>query len=245
MRLNLNHSWGMHRAGGMPFTLGKVFFLATASTDAVLNDTKELFGNDYDGVPRTFTDYTTLLAQTVAGRGDVIVISPTFATVPTLAERLLMETNGVICYVAGKMSQDGFCTALRGAAALPASVGAPIFTVTGRIRLVQILGEVATTVQTQGNNTKLTATPTISGATDMCAVLDITGAAVGSVFSITGTLASAMVKTTAGASVQIQAQQLLILPGTIDLNCAATNTGTVKWLVKYQPIDTWASVIPA
>lgn len=127
-------------------------------------------------------------------------------------------------------------------ASLPQSTAAPLFTIAGgRIRVVGIYGEVTTVIQTQANNTKLIANPTVGADVDLCAVNDITGDAVGTIYSITGTLANAMVATTSGA-VTNQANDVLVAAGTIDLSCAASSTGATKWVLQYIPIDLGVTV---
>ena len=156
-----------------------------------------------------------------------------------------MDTAGVVAIPSGRQQvSPGVFRAFRAVAALPATTATPYFTVTGRIKLLAILGEVTTVVQTQANNTKLIANPTVGADVDLCAVNDITADAVGTIYGITGTLANAMIATTSGAGVY-QAAPLLIAAGTIDLSCAATNTGATKWLIDYQPIDPGAFVVAA
>lgn len=132
----------------------------------------------------------------------------------------------------------------RAAANLPQTAAAPLFTITGgRILLTSIVGEVTTVIQTQANNTKLVANPTVGSDMDLCAVLNISADAVGDVYSITGTLSDAMVG--AGVAVAAMAKGIIIPIGTIDLNCAASNTGQIKWTMHYVPIDEGASVAAA
>lgn len=120
---------------------------------------------------------------------------------------------------------------------LPQTTAEAIFNIVGgRVLLTSILGEVTVIIQTQANNTKLTANPTVGTSVDMCAVLSITADEVGCLYSITGVPADAMIGTNAGLVPGMQ--KPLILPvGTIDLDCAASNTGSVKWLVTYIPLD--------
>jgi len=132
----------------------------------------------------------------------------------------------------------------RAAAALPATAAGALFTVTGKILVVDIIGEVTTIIQTQANNTKLVANPTVGADVDMCAVLDISADAVGSTYQITGTLANAMVNTPGGCGVA-QAGRLVVHGGTIDLDCAATNTGAIKWTLHWIPIEEDANVVAA
>ena len=136
----------------------------------------------------------------------------------------------------------------RATAALPASTAAAIFTIaTGRILLTSIVGEVTTVIQTQACDTQLTFDPTDAGATQaLCADLDITADAVGTMYSITGTPATAMQDALNFLpSSKVLAQPILLKPGQILLDTSATNTGSVKWSLTYIAYDTGASVTAA
>ena len=133
----------------------------------------------------------------------------------------------------------------RATADLPQTTAAAIFNVIGgRVCITEILGEVTTAIQNQANNTKLTANPTTGTSVDMCAVLSIANDEVGTLYGITGTVADAMTGVNAGL-VPEQAKGIIINTGTIDLDCAASNTGKVKWTVLYYPIDDGAYVTAA
>ena len=130
----------------------------------------------------------------------------------------------------------------RAAASLPQTAAGNLFTITGgKIILLGLVGQVTTVIQTQANNTKIKFTSTTPGSTtDLCAVLDITAKAVGSLFSIVGVLATAMKVTTNNLIVpadNIPWPGLVLGPGTILLDCAASNTGAVKWTALWQPLD--------
>jgi hypothetical protein len=123
---------------------------------------------------------------------------------------------------------------------LPDGENYPLFNVIGgRVAITQIIGEVTTVIQTQANNTKLTATPTDGTAVDLCAALNIAGDEVGTLYGITGTPANAMTGT--GLIVK-QAAQVIVNTGTIDLDCAANSTGEIKWSIYYIPMDEGAYV---
>lgn len=225
-------------------TLGRFFFVTGATGTANINDLSDLFPADGDGTARIYANYTDALAACATGRGDVILVDPLYTTAPTLAELATANTKGVLVRVVGNTDASGTATTLRASATLPATTSTAYFTVTGKIRLVDIIGEVTTVVQAQANAIKLIATPTVGAAVDLCATVESNAAAVGSIFTITGTLASAMVKTVSGAGVA-QAAPLVIAAGTINLSTAATNTGATKWLVRYVPIDPGAAVFAA
>lgn len=136
----------------------------------------------------------------------------------------------------------------RATAALPQTAAAAIFTIsTGRVLITSIVGEVTTVIQTQADNTKLTFDPTDAGATqDLCAVLDITADAVGTMYSITGTPGTALQDALNFVPPnKALANPILLKPGQILLDCAASNTGSVKWTITYIPVDTGATVVAA
>lgn len=135
-------------------------------------------------------------------------------------------------------------TVQRAAANLPQTTQTAYFTVSGKVLITGIYGEVTTVIQTQANNTKLVANPTVGADVDLCAVNNITADAVGTIYNITGTLANAMVATTSGAMIA-QASPVVVAAGTIDLSCAASNTGATKWTIQYVPVDQGATIVAA
>lgn len=136
----------------------------------------------------------------------------------------------------------------RATAALPQTTAGALFTITGgRILLTELIGEVTTVIQTQANNTKLTFDPTDAGATqDLCAVLDITADAVGTMYSLTGTPATAMQDGLNFLSPnKTLAKAVILKPGSILLDCAASNTGSVKWTACWVAFDGAARLVAA
>lgn len=135
---------------------------------------------------------------------------------------------------------------LRATATLPQTTDGALFTISGGPVLITALwGEVTTVIQTQACNTKLKLNPTATGADqDLCAVLDISADAVGEIYSITGTVGDAMVSDLLIGNVALQ-DPLLLSEGDIELDCAASNTGSVKWGLFYIPAEAGASVVAA
>jgi hypothetical protein len=130
----------------------------------------------------------------------------------------------------------------RATAALPAGTAEALFTVAGgKVLITGIVGEVTTVIQTQANDTKLTANPTVGTSVDLCAVLDITADEVGCMYGVTGTPANAMVGTNAGFA-PWPAAAMVVNAGTIDLDCAATNTGSIAWSIWYVPLEDGAYI---
>ena len=134
----------------------------------------------------------------------------------------------------------------RGADTLPQTAQAALFTVTGRVKIIDIVGEVTTQIGNASppNNTRLVANPTVGADGDLCANVDIANAAVGTLFTISGTFANAMIATASGA-LEAQAGGALVTAGTLDLNCGGSETGEVKWTVLYQPVDAGSSMVAA
>jgi len=125
---------------------------------------------------------------------------------------------------------------------LPQTTQGVLFTISGRVRLIDIIGEVTTQIGAGANNAKLISNPTVGADVDICAQLDIDGDVVGTMYSITGTLADAMIATTSGAF-RSQVSAVTLAAGTLDLYCSASKTGSVKWTVVYQPIDSTAKIV--
>ncbi len=135
----------------------------------------------------------------------------------------------------------------RATAALPQTADGALFRITGgKIRVTSIVGEVTTVIQTQANATKLKHNPSGTGAdVDLCGTLDITADAVGTMYSIVGVVATAMKSTTLWAVLpadNIPWPGLILGPGDIELDCAASNTGSVKWTLTYELVDAGAVV---
>jgi hypothetical protein len=133
----------------------------------------------------------------------------------------------------------------RATATLPQTAASALFTVSGgRVAITQIIGQVTTAIQNQANNTKLIANPTTGTDVDICAVLSIANDEVGCLYGITGLNSDAMIGINAGA-LPAQTRDVIVNVGTIDLDCAANNTGSVKWTLFYYPIDSGAAVVAA
>jgi hypothetical protein len=134
----------------------------------------------------------------------------------------------------------------RATANLPQTGQDDLFTVAGgRVLVLGILGEVTTVIQTQANNTNLEFSPDAATLSDndLCAVLDISADAVGTMYTIDGTAGNAMVDSgTNGWVAYTLASPLFLAEGSIELHCAASNTGQVKWSIWYVPLDDGAYI---
>lgn len=131
---------------------------------------------------------------------------------------------------------------------LPETTDEALFTITGgRVMITSIIGEVTTVIETQANATKLKFNPDATGAdTDLCVALDITADAVGTLYSITGDFSDGLTEGLLCLEADAVLEHPIILSeGAIELDCAATNTGSIAWTLTYIPIDNGASIVAA
>lgn len=128
------------------------------------------------------------------------------------------------------------------AANLPATATGTLFTVTGgRVLITSLTGLVATSIQAQACAVKIVATPTTGSVNDLSGTVDVNGLAAGGLLGLTGLAADALVKSTGGGVSNVR-NPVVVAAGTIGLNTAATNTGTVGWTCTWVPLDDGASL---
>lgn len=133
----------------------------------------------------------------------------------------------------------------RAAATIPQTATGTLFAVSGgRVVVTSIVGQVTTVIQAQANAVKLRATPTVGSVNDLSGTVDINGAAVGSLLSFTGLAGDALVLST-GGGISLARNPVLVAPGNIGLNTAASSTGQIKWTLTYYVYDIGASVAAA
>lgn len=133
----------------------------------------------------------------------------------------------------------------KSATAIAAASTKSFFTVSGgNVLVTNLVAEVTTLVQTQANNAKWIATPTVGTAQDLCAVVDITAHEVGGLLTISGNFAAAAVKGNAGAGSAVE-DPFIVAPGTIGFNTAANSTGAYKASLWYVPLEDGAYVTAA
>lgn len=143
------------------------------------------------------------------------------------------DTLGLSAVALGKMVE-------RTTGALPQTNTMNLFQVTGRVRLVSLIGTVTTNIGAVANATKL-----LFEATDICATSDVNNDQVGVRYNITGTFANAMVKSTLLVPVASQATPLTLPAGMLKVNCAGNDGGggRVQWTLVYIPLSSGASVV--
>lgn len=138
----------------------------------------------------------------------------------------------------------------RATAALPAGTQAAIFTVVGRIWLLQLFGEVTTGLGVDAVNTlRAMANPDVGVDSNLCAnsgATALSGLDAGTFLGISGTVTDALlVAADGGAALRGESVPVLIRACTIDLVTATTQTGSVQWTLIYVPIDQDSIVTPA
>lgn len=133
--------------------------------------------------------------------------------------------------------------AQRPAATLPQTAQKPIFAITGKVLITHVLGEVTTVMQALANATKLCYRNEALTSSDLCATLDLTGDVVGSYYTIGGIAAGAMANPATSPAIKLP-NPITLNAGTIDLSCAASATGAIKWTIGYTALEPGATVIP-
>ena len=126
---------------------------------------------------------------------------------------------------------------------LPQTGATAYFTIAGGRVLAFFLGEVTVVIETQANATGLVHNPTVGTDDDMCVALDITADEVGILYTLTGTVGDAMVG--GGQVAGLGSNPFVLNVGTVDLECAASNTGETKWECFRVPLDDGATVAAA
>ena len=131
----------------------------------------------------------------------------------------------------------------RATSALPQTGALTIFVVSGgRVKLINITGQVTVQVGAVANNTQL-----LHGTTALCANLNLTGDVIGTRYSITGTFANVMVETAPNLPINEQALEVVLPPGNVVLDCDGSDggVGRVRWTLVYIPLEAGASVVAA
>lgn len=135
----------------------------------------------------------------------------------------------------------------RATATLPASATGAIFTVAGGAVLVtSIVGIVTTVVQAQACAVKLVATPTTGTVNDLTATVDVNALVAGGMITPGATSgATAVLNKSTGGGLPYGSTGFVVNPGAIGFNTAATNTGSIRWVLTYVPLEAGATVVAA
>lgn len=130
----------------------------------------------------------------------------------------------------------------RAAAVLPATATQTIFTVSGgRVIITGIVGEVTTVCSATATTVLIEAVGTASAvASSLHTATAVTSLAVGNMFTPTAQGAAAQT----GSAVSLN-NETVVPTGIVRITTSATNTGAMKWLVTYIPLDDGASIAAA
>ena len=135
----------------------------------------------------------------------------------------------------------------RAAADILDSVQNPLFTVAGgHILLTHIEATVSVAAVDAGAcNTQFLTNPTVGADMAICAVLNVISAAIGAIFSVSGTIADAMTGLVPGGGAPAMTRPIIVPVGTIDLKSSAdrgTGGALVAVSMWYIPLDAGAYV---
>lgn len=229
-------------AKGLPAKVGKTFYVSD-TTGLYWNELNLQYPPDKDGIQLVYSTVTLALAACTAAKGETVILAPDFTTVLTATEEDNAATKGVIVTWARKEIGGNYWSD-RAAAALPASTVGSLFTVTGKVKLLNLVGEVITGISDTAVSVTLSSVPTTGASGSIAGITSVRNNGAGVMWNITGTLATAMgTSTFAGLG---QATPLIIAPGAIKIQSTATPAASsVKWHAVYLPIDPGARIIPA
>jgi len=108
------------------------------------------------------------------------------------------------------------------------------------IEIVDIFGIVTSAIGAVANAIKLQGLMDALAAVDLCATVDVNAATVGTIFSITGTLANAATLNANGVAIaQVTPIHMTggLQAGVIQINCAGSDggTGRIAWVLAARP----------
>ncbi|MDD4986715.1 MAG: hypothetical protein PHQ43_13220 [Dehalococcoidales bacterium] len=112
----------------------------------------------------------------------------------------------------------------------------------GRVLMTQIVDEITIVMQGIATTLRLSSDPTLGTTRNICQDLDVNAYAVNDLLGITGINTDAMLPPATGGSIEGQTVPVVLKAGTLDLIAGAANTGSVRWTLKYIPIDAGAVV---
>lgn len=134
----------------------------------------------------------------------------------------------------------------RGAAVLPATTTAAIFTVTGAVRIQALYGVCTTVCSGTATNLSVVHVPSSPGTVNLtlASTLAIASFAVGTLVGVEGD-GTALIGTTGVAAYLGMLQNPDLLSGSISLTTSATNTGAFRWVCRYVPVEAGSLVVAA
>lgn len=118
-----------------------------------------------------------------------------------------------------------------------------LFTVSGRVYITSIVGEVTTTI-TVANSYKLQHNPTTGTTSDLCTATDIgtTDTPAGSLLGFQGLVGDSIIQ---GPGKTATLKQPLVLTAGVIESVSAGTDGVINWILTYVPLDVDATVVAA
>jgi len=125
-----------------------------------------------------------------------------------------------------------------------------LFNYAGTIGILSITGRITTVLQSAAQTIKLTCTPDALAAVDLCATKDCNAFGVGTLLSITGTLADALVATTVIGAAIGQASMITatcVTSGVISVvfGTSGSQSGAIVWEIFWTPLTPGATLVAA
>jgi hypothetical protein len=135
----------------------------------------------------------------------------------------------------------------------PQTASTAIFTVSGKVLVTSLIGEVTTVQGATANSFNITFDPTGAGAVgDVCAATVCTSDAAGTLYSVNGVQADLLAEQTSAGSeapthilAKVDGGGFVLPAGSMLLKASGSNTGATQWTLTYIPIDDGASVVAA
>jgi hypothetical protein len=122
----------------------------------------------------------------------------------------------------------------------------PLFTITGKVALTALVGEVTTAITVAGT-TLLQANPTTGVTGALCTATDLgtTDTPAGDLLGIDGVVGSSIIRSIGWAVAGFAAGPLVINAGTIEMVTATGADGAITWYVTWVPLTDGALLVAA
>lgn len=122
------------------------------------------------------------------------------------------------------------------------TTGEELFAVSGgECQINLIVGEVTVLMETKTITFKLVLDADTGSDTDLCANLDLSADEAGSLYTLEGTVATAMQTGQSGSCIGPEIA-IIVSPGGIDATVGATHFGDIKWTLWYTPLEDGAYI---
>ena len=127
----------------------------------------------------------------------------------------------------------------------PQTAQVAIFTITGAIRMISLVGRITTAIGAVAVNFSIIANPTTGADSALCAVADLNAQPAGTILGLTGTLADAMRVSVTEGGLADMVNPIIVQPGTLDVLTSASITGQIEWTLTYEQVTSAGNVVAA